>query len=182
VLRVLTTLLALSTAESLQFPKFEDYPVKEIFTGTPAAPILATPQQRLYRTRIRKGVAKGAGVLRDGKEQSGPNFAGHYFVIWWTCGSPCGMTAIVDARSGKIYDPPLSSGDGPNDSFFLPDVILPDVKTGAPWAASPEFRLNSSLMIVTAYDPAKDENYIHYFLWKDNRWTLLRRAPLAATP
>jgi hypothetical protein len=183
IARHILPLLAISIAQAQQLPKFEDYPVKEIFTGTPAAPILATPQQRLYRTRIREGVAKGAGVWRDGQEQPGPNFAGHYFVIRWMCGSPCGMTAIVDARTGQIYNPPISEDDGGGQMpFLLPEVILPDVKTGAPWVADLEYRLNSRLMVVKAYDQTQQENYVHYFLWTNNRWTLLRRAPLAPSP
>ncbi len=63
--------------------RFEDYHVTEIFRGTPVAPILVTADQRLFRTRIWEGVAKGLGVLRDGREQAGPNFAGHYIVV--TC-------------------------------------------------------------------------------------------------
>jgi hypothetical protein len=63
-------------------PRFEDYPVTEIFKGKPVAPVLATAEQRLYRTRIREGVSRGVGVERDGKEdQPGSNFAGHYIII-----------------------------------------------------------------------------------------------------
>ena len=42
-------------------------------------PKIVTPVQRKYRTRIRQGVEKGWGVLRDGREQNhpGPNFAGN---------------------------------------------------------------------------------------------------------
>ena len=44
-------------------PRFEDYPVTETFTGTPAAPILDTSEQRMFRTRIRNGALKGEGVV-----------------------------------------------------------------------------------------------------------------------
>jgi len=60
-------------------PKHEKDPVAEIFQGTPAAPILATAEQRMYRTRIRNGVANGAGVWTGNggamARQPGPNFA-----------------------------------------------------------------------------------------------------------
>lgn len=104
----------------------------EIFRGTPAAPILVTVDQRLFRTRIREGVAKGTGVLRDGKEQPGPNFAGHYIVVRWPCGSPCGMMAIVDAETGKFYSPPISEG------FLLPPLpatVPSDPDHFVPWVA-----------------------------------------------
>ncbi len=69
-------------------PRFEDYRVSEVFNGQPSPPILATPEQRMFRTRITDGVSKGWGVLRDGREGStpGPNFAGHYIAIQWGCG------------------------------------------------------------------------------------------------
>ena len=93
------------------------------------------------------------------------------------------MIAIVDARTGQIYNPPISDNDGDGHMpFLLPEVILPDVQTGAPWVADLEYRLNSRLMVVKAYDQTQQENYVHYFLWTNNRWTLLRRAPLAPSP
>jgi hypothetical protein len=108
-LRILLALAAAWTAFA-QIPRFEDYPVTETFKGTPAAPILATPQERLYSARIREGVSKGLGVMRDGIEKPGPNFAGHYIVVSWLCGLPCELNAIVDAVTGRIYGPPLSEG------------------------------------------------------------------------
>lgn len=163
-------------------PRFEDFPVAEIFKGTPAPPSLITPGERMYRTRIRNGVTKGEGVWRDKSQQPGPNFAGHYIIVRWMCGSPCGMMAVVDALTGKVYKPPISGDDEGRESFLLPLVVLPDVKTGAAWTAEVEYRLTSSLFIVKANDTLKDqENYIYYFLWKSNQWKLLRRSPMEPT-
>ena len=122
-------------------------------------------------------MAKGIGVLRDGKEQPGPNFAGHYIVVTWPCGSPCEMMAIVDAATGKVYSPPLSEG------FRLPPLpaTVPEKPDSfIPWVADVAFRQNSNLMIVKANpDPSKGRtNYAHYFLWENNRWKLLRRIPM----
>lgn len=83
-------LVSLTTASVLAqkngTPRFEDYPVFDVFSGTPAAPILSTPEEKRYRTMIREGVSKGWGVFRDGKEQAGPNFAGHFIAIVWGVG------------------------------------------------------------------------------------------------
>jgi len=169
-------LFALAATCSAQLPRFEDHPVTKIFMGTPAPPILATPQQRLYRTRIREGVAKGAGVWRDGQEQPGPNFAGHYIIIEWYCGSPCAMNAVVDAITGKIYGPPMSHG------LDLPGIAPGDPAPCARWGpAIVKFRIDSRLMIVEASPDLPEDkiNYRHYFLWENNRWKLLRRIPLA---
>jgi hypothetical protein len=122
--------------------RFEDYPVTEIFESTPAMPQLVTPEERRFRTVIRQGVSKGWGVEDGitGREMPGaePNFAGHYFIITWGCGSPCLMAAIVDARNGRVFPPPFHHG--PGHSYFQ-----------VPWAfpATPalNYRLNSRLLI-----------------------------------
>jgi hypothetical protein len=112
VLAVLAGCTALGQSPGRVEPRFEDYPTTETFRGAPAPPVLITSEQRLYRTRIRKGVVNGEGVWSGSWENtmktSGPNFAGHYFVIRWGCGSDCLMMAVVDAKTGKVYDPPLS--------------------------------------------------------------------------
>jgi hypothetical protein len=71
-------------------------------------------------------------VLRDGKEQKGPNFAGSLIVIQWGCGAPCLRMAIVNARTGEVYSPPISINGVGVQSFDLPlrkhcvSVRLPD--------------------------------------------------------
>jgi hypothetical protein len=158
-------------------PRFEDYPIAEIFHGTPAPPLLVTQDERMFRTRIRDGVTKGEGVWRDEKEQPGPNFAGRYIVVTWACGSPCGMMAIEDATTGKVYKPPISEG------FMLPSVQPDDPNVKLWGITEPEFRLNSRLMIVNANpDPSQGRiNYVHYFLWENNQWRLLRRMSMKPT-
>jgi hypothetical protein len=157
-------------------PGFEDYPFTQIFTGKPPAPILGTPEQRQFRSRIREGVRTGANVWRDGEERPGPNFAGHYIIVDWSFGSPGALRAMVDAESGRIYSLPLSKGLRP-----------PDLTRGDPrpcwqgWGpASVDFRRNSRLMIVAGNgDPSKEQrNYKYFFLWESDRWMLLGKVPL----
>lgn len=164
---------------AIQVPRFEDYLVTDIFQSTPATPQLTTPTERLFRTRVREGVTKGLGVMREGKEQPGPNFAGHYIVVQWNCGSPCNMMAIVDAHSGIVYPPPIE-----NEPLLLPLLLFPvpgDSDHAVPLSARVEFRQDSSLMIVKANPDQGRSNYTHYFLWKNNHWTLLRRVLLTDT-
>ena len=73
-------------------PRFEEYPVHEHFTASPApVAVVHDPQARKFRTRLRAGAAKG------------PNFAGHYTVVTWRAGFPYGaMLAIVDATNGQV--------------------------------------------------------------------------------
>jgi hypothetical protein len=64
-----------------------------VYTGKLASPIFKTDRTSYYfRTQIRSQ-CKSEGV----------NFAGHYTIVKWGCGSPCQTVAIVDRVNGKIY-------------------------------------------------------------------------------
>jgi|ERR1017187_5812080 hypothetical protein len=159
-----------------QLPRFEDYPTKDIFSGVPAPPKIVTAIQRKYRTRIREGVEKGWGVLRDDKEQNhpGPNFAGRMIVVQWGCAAPCLRMAIVDAVTGEVFLPPLL-GD---NEFALPLLCIGNSVSSNPEIA---FRQASRLMVIKAtpdWLKARHHSYTHYYLWRDDRWILLYREPL----
>ena len=70
--------------------KFEDYPAKGTYKGTPAIVKITTKGDRMYRTVLREAAAKG------------PDFTGHYKVATWGCGSGCVTYAIIDSNSGEI--------------------------------------------------------------------------------
>jgi hypothetical protein len=153
---------AIMLAQNSGTPRFEDYPVTEVFSGTPAAPILSTSKQRMNRTRIRNGVLKGEGVFRDdGTEGPGPNFAGHYIVVQIMCGAPCTLIFVVDAKTGIIYPPPIAEGSDVVDKLFHVTSRL--------------FEING-----WRYDKAGDlkPSSTYYFLWEADAWKLLRRVPI----
>jgi len=77
-----------------------------------------------------------AGSWKNPVKSNGPNFAGHYFVIRWGCGSECLMMAIVDARTGKVYDPPFT---GAGSELYVPMDPLSDREI--------DFQRDSSLMV-----------------------------------
>jgi hypothetical protein len=177
VLIALQRACAQSHAQPL--PKFEDYPVNAVFTGTPHPTILVTREQRLFRTRIRDGVEKGLGVWVNGeynREQNepGPNFAGHYIIIAWGCGSDCISMAMSDAKTGAIYTLPLSRGQ-----FGLPLLWLRNVLAGP---AETKYRKDSRLLIIRATTAAGSSSnvapFAFYFLWQADHWALLRREPI----
>src|SRR5713101_1231751 len=80
---------------------FAKYPARH-YKGKLAAPQLITPTQHEFRTVIRRGAMKG------------PNFAGHYTVAEWGCGSNCVVYAIIDAITGAVYDKGLPN---PNEGY-----------------------------------------------------------------
>jgi hypothetical protein len=160
---------AFSRAQTPPRPRFEDYPVNEVFTGKPAPPILATADQRMFRSRIRNGLATQSdvwiGSYKNPTKAKGPNFAGHYFVIRWGCGSQCVMMAIVDAKTGKVYNPPLAD----QDSLWVPLDNLSEMET--------DLRPDSSLMILrNACRDFKDRKTCgtYYFNWKNNHFDLIK--------
>lgn len=89
----------LSEAEKPR-PKFSDYPVQHIYRGRPAPPVL-NKNQRTFRTMIRRGA------------KSSVQFAGHYTVPLWGCGSGCTQFAIVNSITGRVYDAPFAVSELP---------------------------------------------------------------------
>lgn len=72
-------------------PSFDKYPIK-IFTGKSVEINLGShPVGYEFKTVLKNAY--------DGK----PNFAGHYTVIDYGCGSTCQRFVIVDNQNGKIY-------------------------------------------------------------------------------
>ena len=72
-------------------PRFEAYPVSRIYEGKPLpVNVLSHPQARKLQTRLVEGAKKG------------PNFAGHYTVVMWGCGTECQQIAVVEARTGIV--------------------------------------------------------------------------------
>lgn len=65
----------------------------EVVSGEPAIVDFDTyPDAKLFRSAITSQVAKGA------------NFAGHYAVATWGCGTDCQGYAIVNVLNGKIIE------------------------------------------------------------------------------
>ena len=72
--------------------RFEDYSAG-IYNGELKAPDFSSnPNSKRFITRIKKGC------------EDGINFAGHYTLITWGCGSPCQSGVLVDRKNGKIFD------------------------------------------------------------------------------
>jgi hypothetical protein len=114
-------------------PKFEDYPAKKTFKGKPASVDFdKNPQAKQFnKTGGPGGANKG---LITGETAKGPNFAGHYRFMKWSCGSKCIAVAIVDVSSGEIAYSPFK-GDEPNRPNFNPWTKL-------------DYRVDSSLLVV----------------------------------
>ncbi|WP_338732055.1 hypothetical protein [Mangrovimonas cancribranchiae] len=70
---------------------FKDFPA-EVFKGQLADPDFSTnPNAKSFITRIKNECANGI------------NFAGHYTLVTWGCGSPCQSGVLVDRKTGRIF-------------------------------------------------------------------------------
>jgi hypothetical protein len=152
--RIFCATLALVSLLSAQAkenpPRFEDYPVKVEKVEKPAKPILVTKRDHVYRTVIRQGAAQGV------------NFAGHYALVQWGCGTGCAMFTVVDAKTGKVYDP-SANAIADDASYEFPDDHL-------------QFKANSTLLIVAGCPDDKDCG-IYYYEFSKDRFALLQKAP-----
>jgi hypothetical protein len=95
--------------------------------------------------------------LRNAAKES-VNFAGHYVLTTWGCGTNCSESGIIDARTGKVFFPKEVIGVG-NGLCDLPDEIEPLV-----------FKANSRLLVLNGFKGGdlEKENArcgIYYFEW-----------------
>jgi hypothetical protein len=75
-------------------PAFAAYRVASPETvENPNLDLKSSPTARMYRTVLRREIARG------------PNFAGHYRVAVWGCGSSCSMFAVVNLITGRVITP-----------------------------------------------------------------------------
>jgi len=170
VLGVMVSLLPGGLAQSKRLPRFEDYPVTSVFNDQPAAPKIGTEIKDKDAEEIKEAYSY----------EKHPNFAGRFVVIDWACGSPCKTMAMVDTKTGNVFFPPITWGEGLQNpkSFYLP-VLTHQVDV----SHNPEleYRLDSKLFIIKCNEGNKESPYTFYFLWQGNRWELLRKAALPKT-
>ena len=143
---VLFMLVGDASAQRSSPPRFRDFHVTEEFRGRPARVNLDShPQARMFRT-----------MLRDTAKLN-PNFSGHFAVKYWGCGTECIRIGIVDLKTGRCYV----------SQFYASVGIATRIDSRLLVVAPPE-------MIKELYgDDAPDSVYPRYYVWKDNRLSLI---------
>jgi len=126
-----------------KLPTFDDFQVVKIFKGIPAKVDLSSNRYaKEFRTVLREGAKKGS------------NFAGHYTLVEWGCGSSCQSHAIIDTKNGKV---------------FFPDKLLT--------TAGVDFKLSSSLIITDHVDRLSGDlppiSYSYYYNWDGKKLILI---------
>ena len=130
-----------------RLPHFKDYPVSAVYTGI-NAPVVLGLDDRMYRTRLREA----------SKEK--PNFAGHYIVTFWGCGTECVMGAVVDAKSGRVYWWNFTVCCWPNVDLKFQPI---------------EYRLNSKLIVFSGARNEKEGDVgAHFYKFERGRFVHVR--------
>jgi hypothetical protein len=123
-------------------PHFTAYriPTPEVIEG-PKLDLKSNPTARMYRTLLRQEVARG------------PNFAGHYRVAIWGCGSSCAMFAVINLNTGRVITPEGFSAT----SYVYFDVDQNFFPGSQSWHGQFGFRKDSRLLVVLG-DLDEDES------------------------
>ena len=137
--------------EASSRPNFSDYLAVSIFSGIPAPPRMEKDQLR-FRTKIRLGA------------KSKVEFAGHYTVPAFGCGSGCTMFYIVDSVSGKVYDG-LAVLELPGDWQEKFGVVLNRV----------DYHPESRLMKISGCPNETNCGFFDYLMVDGKGMTLLRK-------
>ena len=137
-----------ATAQGGAEPRFSDY-TEPAFKGRAAALKLTTPLARAYRTRLREGARRAV------------NFAGHYKLHTWSCGTGCLQTAFIDAKTGEVFFPKELNG-------FI--VCFYDPKPVDDLEEALKFERGSRLIVMSGYpysERGKDEpkKGLYYYEW-----------------
>lgn len=139
-------------------PRFGDYK-EPVFKGRGAALKLKAPEARSYRTRLREGARRAV------------NFAGHYKLHTWSCGTGCLQTAFIDAKTGEVYFP--SELNGFILCFFESEPVAHELED------SLQFQKGSRLIVMSGYpmsERGKDEpkKGLYYYEWTGTELKLLK--------
>jgi len=142
---LLWSLPGVAYAQHTRFPRFQDYPVSENFKGKPApANLRSHPKAPLFRTKLREGA------------KTGPNFAGHYTLLMWGCGTDCMAVAVIDAKTGRVYFAPFTVSVSMKGDFRIDSRLFirnPPERNERPYGAE----------MLDVYKPS-------WHVWKDGRF------------
>jgi hypothetical protein len=139
--------------KAIAMPAFEEFPAEGIYDGNPAKPVLRPDADPDSRDSV---------AILDAAN-SKPDFAGHYTFALWSCGTECFGAALVEARTGEVFNTPFS---GFSYSYIyrlgIQDTLTPL-----------QYRRDSRLLIATGC-PQERRCGTRAYEWKGKRFHLLK--------
>ncbi len=81
-------------------PTFAQYTAKVETIKNVRVNLKSHKDARMFRTNLRNAAKEGV------------NFAGRFILTTWGCGTNCSQSAIIDARSGRVFFPDQLVGAG----------------------------------------------------------------------
>ncbi|HEX8735472.1 MAG TPA: hypothetical protein VF721_09130 [Pyrinomonadaceae bacterium] len=81
-------------------PTFKQYSAKVEKIRNVNVNLRSHKRANMFRTNLRNAAKEGV------------NFAGHFILTTWGCGTNCSQSAIIDARSGRVFFPDELEGAG----------------------------------------------------------------------
>jgi hypothetical protein len=84
-------------------------------SGTPTFKQYAARVENIKNVKVNLRSHKSANMFRTNLRNAakeGVNFAGHYILTTWGCGTNCTQSAIIDARNGRVFFPDQLEGAG----------------------------------------------------------------------
>jgi hypothetical protein len=122
----------------------------------------------MYRTQLR------------GWAKEKPNFAGHYILATWGCGTGCTQIAIIDAITGKVFHPP---GARTNSVVNVHHELLVAGESSARRADFGALRYSTDsrlLVLIGAPEDRVENRGISYFVWENDVLRRIRFVPKAS--
>ncbi len=143
-------------------PKFEDYPVTEVFEGNAAPLQPITAEEKAISQDATTAIERRRAP--DGSKLNLPNFAGHYLIIVGPNAPDYMQAVVVDLSTGRVFQPPFAGEGGSSASYFsipMDPVDFEGVK----------FRLDSKLLVLPRSSSDRNRGYAaYYFIWDNNKW------------
>ncbi len=136
---------------SVQQPKPADYPSRARMKGETVLPDFKKRDREFnsFRTRIREGMKQG------------PNFAGHYSVIQFGCGTGCSGVVVADNRTGR----PSRFPRGGEDNMYL-DL---------------QFQVDSRLLAAQWLDYDTNRCFIEFFDYDRQSWNVMSKVDVGGS-
>lgn len=150
---------------SQSIPGFKEYAVREVYRGK-AAKIVWPKDVDPHDPNLQRMVEAVEYTIRRK-----PNFAGHYAIVQYSCGTDCSQITIIDLKSGMVLEPePYAT---------LTVDLFP--RDGVSYKGL-SYKRNSRLLIASGcFDwdapESKHECGTKYFEFRDDGFVLLKYVP-----